>query len=89
MSTTTIGARVPEELKQRLQAVCDQSHKNISDGLVEAIEHYIERKEHRLELRRMATVAHENYVLTGRSHTHAKVGEWLETLAQGNRELPK
>lgn len=88
-NTSTIGARVPYSLKQRLANVCDEANKNLSDGLIEAIEHYVERQEYRHELRREAKAAHDHYVLTGLSYSHSDVGEWLETLKNGNRELPK
>ena len=89
-NTTTVAARLPEDLKQRLISVCEQSHMNMNDGVMEAIVHYVQRKEERLALRQEAKAAHDKFVLTGKSYSHEAVGNWMnDVLFQGKQGLPE
>ena len=82
-SRTTIGVKIDEETRARLQVLADAMDRSPHWVVKEAIARYLERGEAREQERAEDEARWEHHVLTGEAVSHERVRSWLEALAAG------
>lgn len=82
-SRKTIGVKVDQEIRARLQALADAMDRSPHWLVKEAIAQYLDRGEARERERLEDEARWERYVLTGEAVSHERVRGWLEALAAG------
>jgi predicted transcriptional regulator len=86
MATKTLGIKVDESTRERLQALADATDRSPHWLMKAALTEYLDREERHLRERREDQERWDRYVLTGDAQPHARVRAWLEALADGKDE---
>ena len=86
MPRTTLGIKVDSETRERLDAVAEAKDRTPHWILRRALAEYLDREERRERDRLEDETRWERYALTGEAVPHARVGTWLDALAEGRDE---